>query len=117
MSGTEACSCSSQDDGWGLAGHVDSEGGMLTQTEKLMSIPAQFRDIATGELISNDRCLHNCKELDRFQKLFQEARELYKAVKRDTQGSKEEKKAAAKKASEEHACWWWLYSDMEQAMC
>ena len=86
-----------------MAGHVDSEVGMMSQTEQLMSIPAQFRDIATGELIPNDRCLYNCKELDRIQKLFQEGRELYKTVKRDTPGSKEEKKAAAKKASEEHA--------------
>ena len=74
MSGSQACDGISQDS-WGVAGHVgiEHEVAMMSPTEQLMSIPAQFKDIATGELIPNDRCLYNCKELDRIQNYSKKA--------------------------------------------
>ena len=67
MSGSQAGGDISQD-GWETVGHVDieTELALLSQAEQLRLSPAQFTDIATGELITNDRCLHVCQELDRF---------------------------------------------------
>ena len=93
----------------GKVGHED-EVAKLSQTEQQISVepvvmlsPAQFKDIATGEPISNERCLHVCKELDRTQKIFQEGKHIYKRVMRETPGSQAEKRAAARQASGAHA--------------
>ena len=74
---------------WEVEGHVgiEDEVASMSQWHKLMSSPAQFKDIVTGEPISNERCLHVCKELDRTQKIFQEGKHIYKRVMRETPGS------------------------------
>ena len=92
-------------DGWELQGTVDSEAGVLqvSQKEKILASPAQFKDIFTGEEIPNGRVVVICQTLDRKQKTLKEAREMYKRVMKDTQGPFEDKKMAAKKASEAHA--------------
>ena len=38
-------------------GDIEDEVANMSQQEQLMLSPAQFRDIATGEPISNQRCL------------------------------------------------------------
>ena len=104
MSASQACDSISEG-GWELAGHVgiENEVANMSQEQLFMATPATFKDIATGELIPNDRCLYVCQELDRIHKVFQEGRKIYKNVMRDTAGSIEERRAAARHASEAHA--------------
>ena len=104
MSGSQAGGSISQDS-WFDAGHAGIEDVLanMSQTEQLMSIPAQFKDIATGELISNERCLKMCQELDRIQFIFQEGKAIYRRVMREAPGSVDEKRAAARQASDSHA--------------
>ena len=83
-------------DGWEEVLH-------MSQTEKILASPAQYKDIITGEAIPNDRVLVICKKLDKTQKLFEEGRVIYRQVKNTTQGSKEEKRMAARQASAAHA--------------
>ena len=92
-------------DGWELQGTVDSEAAALqvSQKEKILASPAQYKDIITGQEISNVRVVEICKALDIMQKRLKEARAIYKKVMKDTNGSFEDKKMAAKKASEAHA--------------
>ena len=73
-----------------IAKHVDSDDEVanMSQQEQLMLSPAQFRDIATGEPISNQRRLYVCQELARIQGILQEGNNSYKRVTRDTPGSK-----------------------------
>ena len=73
MSGSQACDGISQDS-WGVAGHVgiEHEVANMSPKEQLMSSPAHFIDIATGEPIPNARCLYECQELDKTVKLLKE---------------------------------------------
>ena len=97
--------CGFSQDSWDVAGHVgiENEVANMSQKEQLMLSPAQFMDIATGEPIPNARCLYVCQELDRIHSTFQEGKNIYKRVMRDTPGSVDEKRAAARQASEAHA--------------
>ena len=90
---------------WGVEGNVGNEDEVanMSPKEQLMSSPAHFKDIATGEPIPNDRCFKICQELDRIQGIPQEGKIIYKRVMRDTPGSVDEKRAAARQASEAHA--------------
>ena len=45
-------------------GDIEDEVAIMSQKEQLMLSPAQFKDIATGEPIPNQRCLNVCHELD-----------------------------------------------------
>ena len=83
-------------DGWEEVLH-------MSQTEKILASPAQYKDFSTGQEISNVRVVEICKALDMMQKRLKEARAIYKRVMKDTNGSFEDKKMAAKKASEAHA--------------
>ena len=88
-----------------LEGHVgiENEVANMSPEEQLMSSPAHFIDIDTGEAIPNDRCLYVCQEIDRIQKVFQEGRDIYTRVFMDTPGSLDERRVAARKASQAHA--------------
>ena len=92
MSGSQAddgvLSMGSSDE---LVDIVDDSAGTCIKQQLLLS-PAQFFDIVTNEPISNDRCFYNCQELDKVQKKFQEAQDIYHRVKRETHGSEEVKK-------------------------
>ena len=104
MPGSQAGESSSQGS-WMLEGHVgiENEVANMSPKEQLMSSPAHFIDIDTGEPIPNDRCLYVCQEIDRIQKVFQEGRDIYTRVFMDTPGSLDERRAAARKASQAHA--------------
>ena len=70
---------------WEVEGHdaIEDEVATMCNWHKLMSSPAQFKDVFTGEPITNERCLYNCQELDRAQKLIQAGRHMFKRVMRD----------------------------------
>ena len=62
-------------DGWELQGTVDSEAAALqvSQKEKILASPAQYKDFITGQEISNVRVVEICKALDMMQKRLKEA--------------------------------------------
>ena len=82
-------------DGWEEVLH-------MSQTEKILASPAQYKDIITGEAIPNDRVLFICKELDKTQRLLKEGRAIFTKVMRETNGSKDARLQAAKQASAAH---------------
>ena len=90
-----------------MGGDVISDGWEevlhMSQTEKILASPAQYKDIITGEAIPNDRCLFICKELDNAQRLFQECSNIYRQVMRETPGSRDARRMAARQASAAHA--------------
>ena len=92
-------------DGWIIQDIIDTEAAalLLSQKDKILASPPQFKDFATGQMISNARVVEICKACDSIKKRLKEARTIYKRVFKETTGSYDVKKMAAKKASEEHA--------------
>ena len=92
-------------EGWELQDIIDKEAAALlvSQTDKILASPPQFKDFATGQMISNARVVEICKACDSIRSRLKAARTTYKRVMKETPGSYEVKKMAAKKASEEHA--------------
>ena len=92
-------------EGWELQDIIDKEAAALlvSQKDQILASPPQFKDFATGQMISNARVVEICKECDSIKTRLKEARRIYKRVFKETPGSYDAKKMAAKKASEEHA--------------
>ena len=63
-------------DGWIVQDIIDTEAAalLLSQKDKILASPPQFKDFATGQEISNVRVVEICKALDMMQKRLKAAR-------------------------------------------